>query len=338
MVTAEMPKSENLVSMKVVEITQPGDPQVLQLAERPVPKAGQGEVLIKVRAAGVNRPDVAQRQGAYPPPKGASDLPGLEVCGEIVDGDLSGSDLKKGDLVCALTPGGGYAEYVKVPVGHCLPVPKGLSEIEAAGIPENYFTVWSNVFERGALKSGESLLVHGGSSGIGTTAIQLAVARGSKVYATAGSDKKVETIEKLGAVGINYKTSDFYEELKKLTDKKGVNVVLDMVAGDYTNQNIKILAEDGRLVTIATLGGPKVEINMGLVMVKRLIVTGSTLRPRSVEYKTQVAQALQREVWPLLESGKVKPLIYKTFDYKDAANAHELMESSEHIGKIILTF
>lgn len=325
--------------MKAITITEPGGPEVLKVIDRDIPKPGPGEVLIRVKASGINRPDTFQRRGLYPPPKGASDLPGLEVAGEIVDGDLEGSAFNKGNAVCALTPGGGYAEYVLTSVGSCLPIPEGLSFVEAAGLPETYFTVWSNVFERATLQAGESLLVHGGASGIGTTAIQIAKARGATVYATAGSDDRVKSIEELGAdKGINYKTQDFVEEIKALTDGQGVNVVLDMVSGDYTQRNLESLAEDGRLVSIANLGGSESTINMGLLKAKRLTISGSMLRPRSNEYKAQVAQALQKHVWPLLASKKIKPVVYKTFQYQDVVKAHELMEAGEQIGKIIMTF
>jgi putative PIG3 family NAD(P)H quinone oxidoreductase len=325
-------------SMTAIEITAPGGPDVLKPTTRPVPQPGPGEVLIRVKAAGINRPDVLQRAGAYPPPPGASDLPGLEVAGEIaaLGSDVSGFAV--GDHVCALTPGGGYAEYVATPAPQVLPVPKGFSLVEAAAVPETFFTVWSNVFDRGRLAEGETLLVHGGSSGIGTTAIQLAKAFGSRVYTTAGSADKCEACERLGADrAINYKTEDYGAVIKELTGKKGIDVVLDMVGGDYVQRDIDIMAPDGRRVSIAFLGGPKVTLNLTKVMVNRLTLTGSTLRPRPVAYKGQIAQALRERVWPLLESGKVKPLIFKTFPLAEAAAAHALMETSSHIGKIVLT-
>lgn len=325
-------------SMTAIEITAPGGPDVLKPTTRPVPQPGPGEVLIRVKAAGINRPDVLQRAGAYPPPPGASDLPGLEVAGEIAALGSGVSGFAVGDQVCALTPGGGYAEYVVTPAPQVLPVPKGFSLVEAAAVPETYFTVWSNVFDRGRLAEGETLLVHGGSSGIGTTAIQLAKAFGSRVFTTAGSADKCEACERLGADrAINYKTEDYGAVIKELTGKKGVDVVLDMVGGDYVQRDIDIMAPDGRRVSIAFLGGPKVTLNLTKVMVNRLTLTGSTLRPRPVAYKGQIAQALRERVWPLLESGKVKPLIFKTFPLAEAAAAHALMETSSHIGKIVLT-
>ena len=323
--------------MRAIEIIQPGGPGVLQPCERPVPQLKPGEVLIRVLAAGVNRPDVFQRLGQYPVPPGASDLPGLEVAGEIVDGDLSGSDLKRGDLVCALVQGGGYAEYCAAPLAQCLPVPKGLTPLEAAALPETYFTVWSNVFQRAALAEGESLLVQGGSSGIGTTAIQLATALGHRVFATAGSADKCRACEDLGAVrAIDYKTEDFAAVVKELTGGKGVDVVLDMVGGDYVAREMACLADDGRIVIIALLGGAKANVDLGQVLRRRLTITGSTLRPRPVAFKAQIARELRERVWPLLEAGRIKPVIYKTFPLDEAAGAHTLMESSAHIGKIML--
>ena len=323
--------------MRAIEIIQPGGPGVLQPCERPVPQLKPGEVLIRVLAAGVNRPDVFQRLGQYPVPPGASDLPGLEVAGEIVDGDLSGSDFKKGDLVCALVQGGGYAEYCAAPLAQCLPVPKGLSPLEAAALPETYFTVWSNVFQRAALAEGESLLVQGGSSGIGTTAIQLATALGHRVFATAGSADKCRACEDLGAVrAIDYKTEDFAAVVKELTGGKGVDVVLDMVGGDYVAREMACLADDGRIVIIALLGGAKANVDLGQVLRRRLTITGSTLRPRPVAFKAQIARELRERVWPLLEAGRIKPVIYKTFPLEEAAAAHTLMESSTHVGKIML--
>lgn len=323
----------------VIEIREPGAPDVLRLAKRPMPKPGAGEVLIKVEAAGVNRPDVAQRQGNYPPPPGASDIPGLEIAGSVVALGLGANGLKVGDKVCALVTGHGYAEYCAAPAVQCLPVPKGFSMIEAAALPETFFTVWTNLFERGGLKRGESLLIHGGTSGIGTTAIQLAREFGAKqIFATAGSDDKCKACEKLGATrAIDYKREDFVKVVKEATGNRGVDLILDMVCGPYVPRNISALAVDGRCVTIALLGGNLAEVNFGVVMMKRLTLTGSTLRARAVEQKGAIAAALKREVWPLLESGKVKPVIHKTFPLKDAAAAHALMESSAHIGKIVLT-
>ncbi|RYH43110.1 MAG: NAD(P)H-quinone oxidoreductase [Alcaligenaceae bacterium] len=324
--------------MRAVEITTPGGPEVLKLVERPIPVAGPGEVLIKVTAAGINRPDVFQRKGAYAPPPGASDLPGLEVAGEIVDGDAAAGGFAKGDRVCALVAGGGYAEYCVAPAVQCLPIPDGLSDIEAAGLPETYFTVWSNVYDRGRLSEGETLLVHGGASGIGTTAIQLAHALGHKVYTTVGSDERVAAVRALGAdAGINYKTQDFVAEVKALTDGRGVDVILDMVAGDYLDRDIKALADDGRIVIIALLGGAKATINADQLLRRRLTITGSTLRPRDVNFKAAIARALRERVWPLFAAGKLKPVVHATFTLDKADQAHAMMESGEHIGKIILT-
>ncbi|HAK91145.1 NAD(P)H-quinone oxidoreductase [Massilia timonae] len=323
--------------MRAIEITQPGKPEVLQLCERPTPALKAGEVLIKVHAAGINRPDVLQRLGKYPVPPGASDLPGLEVAGEIVDGDLDGSDFKKGDLVCALVQGGGYAEYCAAPLAQCLPVPQGLSALEAATLPETYFTVWSNVFDRARLSAGESLLVQGGSSGIGVTAIQLAKALGHRVFATAGSADKCRAVEALGAErGINYRDEDFVAVVKELTNGKGVDVILDMVAGDYVAREIGCLADDGRLVVIALLGGARADLDMGQVLRRRLTVTGSTLRPRPVDFKAAIARQLREHAWPLFAQGKIKPVIHQVFPLAQAAQAHALMESSTHVGKIVL--
>jgi NADPH2:quinone reductase len=323
--------------MRVIEIKEPGGPEALVEGERPMPEPGPGEVLIKVAAAGINRPDVFQRQGNYAPPPGASDIPGLEVAGEIVSGSVEGSAFKVGDSVCALVAGGGYAEYCVAPIEQCLPIPKGLSLIEAAGLPETYYTVWSNVFDRGRLSAGESLLVHGGASGIGTTAIQLAVAMGNKVYATVGSDQRVKAVQALGAIGINYKTHDFVEEIRAQTDKRGVDVILDMVAGDYIARDLKCLAEDGRIVIIATLGGNESSFNSSALMRKRQTITGSTLRPRSVAFKAEIAKNLETHVWPLLEAGKIKPIIHTTVDLSQASKGHAMMEAGEQIGKIIMT-
>jgi NADPH2:quinone reductase len=323
--------------MRAIEITQPGPPDVLQQCERPLPAVEPGHVLIKVHAAGINRPDVLQRTGNYPVPKGASDLPGLEVAGEIVGGDLAGSDYKIGDRVCALVQGGGYAEYCSAALALCLPVPTGMSMLEAASLPETFFTVWSNVFDRAGLAEGETLLVQGGSSGIGVTAIQLAKALGHKVFATAGSDEKCRACEALGADrAINYKTEDFVEIVKLETGGKGVDVILDMVGGDYVPREISCLADDGRLVFIALLGGGKATVPLGQILIRRLTVTGSTLRPRPLSFKAKIAANLRQHVWPLLEAGIIKPVIYKTFPLAQAAQAHTLMESSSHVGKIVL--
>lgn len=328
--------------MRVIEITSFGAPEVLQAGTRPDPVPAAGEVLIRVRASGINRPDVLQRTGNYPVPPGASDIPGLEVAGEIVGGDaaaMSAADLKIGDRVCALVAGGGYAELCVAPVGQCLPVPEGLSDIEAASLPETFFTVWSNVFERARLQKGETLLVQGGSSGIGVTAIQIAKAMGATVLVTAGTDEKCAACVALGADhAINYKTSDFVEQVKTLTNGQGVNVILDMVGGSYVAREVGCLAEDGRLVIIAVQGGVKAEFNAGLVLRRRLTITGSTLRPRSLEFKTAIAVALKEKVWPFLSSRAIKPVIYSTFAASDASRAHTLMESNEHIGKIVLTW
>lgn len=324
--------------MRVIEITQPGGPEVLQLRERPIPEAGHGEVLIKVHAAGINRPDVLQRKGAYPAPAGASDLPGLEIAGEIVGGDLTGSPFKLGQMVCALVAGGGYAEYCTAPAKQCLPIPANLSALQAAALPETFFTVWSNVFDRARLAQGETLLVQGGTSGIGVAAIQIASALGHTVFATAGSDAKCRACETLGAArGINYKTEDFVAVVMALTDSRGVNVVLDMVAGDYVNREISCLADDGRIALIATLGGGSGTLDLGAILRRRLTLTGSTLRTRPIDFKYAIAQQLQQRVWPLLEAGTVRPVIFQTFALEQAAQAHALMESGEHIGKIVLT-
>ena len=336
--------------MNVIEIASFGGPDVLRLATRPMPVAGDGEVLIRVGASGINRPDVLQRAGMYPAPAGASDIPGLEIAGTIVSGDeqaLQKAGLKVGDRVCALVAGGGYAEYCVAPVGQCLPVPQGLSDVEAASLPETFFTVWSNVFDRGGLKAGETLLVQGGSSGIGVTAIQMAKALGARVIATAGSDTKCEACLALGADhAINYKTQDFQAEALRLTDGRGVDVVLDMVAGSYVAKEVQCLADDGRLVIIAVQGGVQAEINAGLVMRKRLTISGSTLRARSVAFKESIARACLQQVWPLLEAGRIKPVVNSIFPAIDAVHAsgsgasqaHTLMESNQHVGKIVLTW
>lgn len=323
--------------MRAIEIIQPGKPEVLQLCERPMPVPKAGEVLIKVHAAGINRPDVLQRLGKYPVPPGASDLPGLEVAGEIVGGDHAAAGLEKGQLVCALVQGGGYAEYCTAPAEQCLPVPPGLSALEAASLPETFFTVWSNVFDRARLAPGESLLVQGGSSGIGVTAIQLAAALGHRVFATAGTDDKCRACEALGAErGINYRSEDFVQVVKELTGGKGVNVILDMVAGDYIPREIDCLADDGRIALIALLGGAKAEIDLGQVLRRRLSISGSTLRPRPVAFKAAIARSLRERVWPLFAEGRLKPVIHSSFPLAEAAAAHALMESSTHVGKIVL--
>ena len=336
--------------MKAIEITSYGAPEVLRLGERPDPVPLAGELLIRVSASGINRPDVFQRTGNYPVPPGASDIPGLEVAGVIVGGDaqaLAQAGFKLGDRVCALVAGGGYAELCTAPIAQCLPVPKGLSDVEAASLPETFFTVWSNVFDRAHLQSGETFLIQGGSSGIGVTAIQLAKAMGAKVIVTAGSDEKCAACLRLGADhAINYKTQDFKEEAKRLTDGKGVDVILDMVGGSYVAREIESLAEDGRIVIIAVQGGTKSEFNAGLVLRRRLTITGSTLRPRPIAFKQAIAQACLKTVWPLIESGRIKPVIHSTFPAVDAADAtgsgaakaHALMESNQHVGKIVLTW
>lgn len=324
--------------MTAIEITEPGGPDVLVPTTRPVPAPGVGEVLIKVAAAGVNRPDVMQRQGKYPPPPGASDIPGLEIAGSIVATGEGVTEWNIGDQVCALVAGGGYAEYCVAPAPQCLPVPYGLSLTQAAAIPETYFTVWDNLFTRGKLSAGESVLIHGGSSGIGTTAIQLAVANGATVIVTAGSAEKCAACEELGAIrAINYRDEDFVEIVKEVTGGKGVNVILDMVGGDYVGRNLNALAHGGRLVQIAIQKGTKAEIAVHLIMMKQLTFTGSTLRARAVAQKAPIARELRDKVWPLLESGKVKPLIFAEFSLSDASKAHALMDTSAHIGKIVLT-
>lgn len=324
-------------TMTAIEISEPGGPEVLVPCQRPVPSPGRGEVLIRVAAAGVNRPDMMQRSGIYPPPEGASDLPGLEVAGEIVALGPEAGGFKPGEKVCALVAGGGYAEYCTAPALQCLPVPAGFSMTEAAAVPETFFTVWTNVFDRGRLTAGESILIHGGTSGIGTTAIMLAKAFGATVYATAGSADKCKASEDLGAdAAINYRDEDFAVRIDELTGGRGVDVVLDMVGADYFKRNIASLAPEGRLVFIATLTGIKAELNILPIMLKRLTVTGSTLRPRSVAEKGEIANALREKVWPLLDAGKIRPVIHKTFPLAEAAAAHALMETSAHIGKIVL--
>lgn len=326
--------------MKAIAISQPGGPEVLQAVTRPDPTRQLGELLIRVRASGVNRPDVLQRKGAYPPPAGASDLPGLEVAGEIIAGDaaeLAAHGFKLGDRVCALVAGGGYAELCVAPIGQCLPVPQGLSDVEAASLPETFFTVWSNVFDRGRLQAGETLLVQGGSSGIGVTAIQLGKAFGATVIVTAGDDAKVQACLQLGADhAINYRQKDFAAEVLALTQQRGADVVLDMVAGAYIGRELGCLAEDGRIVVIAVQGGVKAEIDAGLVLRKRLTLTGSTLRPRPVAFKAAIARSLREKVWPLIEMGRIKPVVHSVFEADKAAEAHALMESGQHVGKIVL--
>lgn len=336
--------------MRVIEISSFGGPDVLRLGDRPVPVAGVGEVLIRVSASGINRPDVLQRAGMYPAPAGASDIPGLEIAGAIEGGDaqaMAQAGLSIGDRVCALVAGGGYAQYCVAPVGQCLPVPAGLNDAEAASLPETFFTVWSNVFDRGALQAGETLLVQGGTSGIGVAAIQIAKALGAKVIATAGSDVKCQACLALGADhAINYKTQDFQSEALRLTQDRGVDVVLDMVAGSYVAKEVQCLAEDGRLVIIAVQGGVQSEFNAALVMRKRLTLTGSTLRARPVAFKAQIAKACLQRVWPLLAAGRIKPVVHSVFAAVDAgqasgsgaAQAHALMESNQHVGKIVLTW
>jgi NADPH2:quinone reductase len=326
--------------MRAIEITAPGKPEVLRESQRPMPAAGAGELLIRVAASGVNRPDVLQRKGLYPVPPGASDIPGLEVAGTIVAGDaeaMRAAGFAVGDRVCALVAGGGYAEVCVAPVGQCLPSPSNLSDIEAASLPETFFTVWSNVFDRGRLQPGEVLLVQGGSSGIGVTAIQMAKAHGATVIVTVGSDEKAAACKALGADhAINYKTHDFADEVRRITGKAGADVVLDMVAGAYVEREIGCMAPDGRLVIIAVQGGTDSKIDAGLVLRNRLTVTGSTLRPRPVAFKSAIAAALRRTVWPWLEQGKVKPVIHAVFPAAEAAKAHALMESNAHIGKLVL--
>ena len=325
-------------NMRAVEIAKPGGPDVLRPTERALPAPQPNELLIKVAAAGVNRPDVLQRSGNYPVPPDASDLPGLEVAGEVVALGASVKSFKLGDEVCALVHGGGYAQYCVAPEVQALPVPKGLSLVEAASLPETFFTVWSNVYDRGKLAPGETLLVQGGTSGIGVTAIQMAAATGNRVFATAGSDEKCAACVRLGAEkAINYRTQDFAAEIKAATGGKGVNVILDMVGGDYVPKELKCLADEGRLVFIAFLRGPKTELDINEVMRRRLTLTGSTLRPRPVAFKGYVARNLREKIWPLIEAGRIKPEIYKTFALEQAADAHRLMESSTHIGKLVLT-
>ena len=324
--------------MICVEITAPGGPEVIKTVERPDPVAGPGEVLIRVAAAGINRPDVLQRRGAYPPPRGASDIPGLEVSGAIVAVGEGVDGWRVGDSVCALVSGGGYASMCVAPAPQCLRVPAAIDLVAASGIPETFFTVWTNVFDRGHLQAGETALFHGGSSGIGTTAIQLARARGASVIVTVGSDEKARACEALGARrAINYRSEDFVQAVRELTGGRGVDLILDIMGGSYLSRNLAALAVDGRLVQIGLMGGETASIDLRSVIGRRLTITGSTLRPRSIDEKGQIAAALAREVWPLLEAGVVKPILYKSFPLTEAAAAHRLMESSEHIGKIVLT-
>jgi NADPH2:quinone reductase len=324
--------------MRAVEISRPGGPEVLKVADLPRPALKANEILVKVAAAGVNRPDVLQRMGLYPVPSDASPLPGLEIAGEVTEVGGNARQWQRGDKVCALANGGGYAEFCAVPEVQALPVPRGLSMVEAASLPETCFTVWANVYDRGKLAPGESLLVQGGSSGIGVTAIQMAAATGNRVFATAGTDEKVAACVKLGAAkAFNYKTQDWVADVRAATGGKGVNVILDMVGGDYVARELKCLAEEGRLVFIAFLRGPKAELDIAQVMQKRLNVTGSTLRPRSTEFKGSLAKNLREKIWPLVEGGRIKPQVYQTFPLEQAGEAHRLMESSRHIGKIVLT-
>jgi len=325
-------------TMRAVEITQPGGPEVLKLGSRPVPQPKAGEVLIKVAAAGVNRPDTMQRAGNYPVPPGASDIPGLELAGSVAAVGEGVKEWRAGDAVTALVAGGGYAEYCTAPAPQCLPIPRGMTPVEAASLPETFFTVWSNVFDRAALKPGESFLVQGGTSGIGVTAIQMVRAFGNRVFATAGSAEKCAACVKLGAErAINYRTEDFAAVVKEATGGKGVNVILDMVAGDYLDRELKCAADDGRIVIIAFLGGAKATVFLSEILRRRITVTGSALRPRPVEFKGAIARSLRERVWPLIESGKIRAVIHKTFPLEQAAQAHALMESSAHIGKIVLT-
>ena len=331
--TAPLPET-----MTCVEIGEPGGPEVLKTGTRPLPRPGPGEVLIKVAAAGVNRVDTFQRLGKYPVPDGATDLLGLEIAGEVVAGDDAAAKWTVGNRVCALVAGGGYAEYCPVHASHCLPIPKGLDLVQAASLPETYFTVWTNVFERAALKPGETLLVHGGSSGIGVAAIQLANALGSPVAVTTGNAEKCAACRSLGAdLAVNYRTDDFVAAVREFTRDKGVDVILDMVGGDYVARNMEALAIEGRLVHIAFLEGSRVEVDLRQMMVKRLAITGSTLRPLAVKRKAAIAAALRERVWPLIEAGRIKPVVHATFPLAQAAQAHRLMESSAHIGKIMLT-
>lgn len=324
--------------MTAIEITETGGPEVLRATQRPVPEPGAGEVLIRVAAAGLNRPDIMQRIGLYPPPAGASDVLGLEIAGTIAVAGENVIDLAEGDSVCALVTGGGYAEFCLAAAPLCLPIPRGLNATQAAALPEACFTVWSTVFQRGALESGQRFLVHGGASGIGTTAIQLAHVMGAQVFTTAGTNEKCRVCEQLGAdVAINYRTNDFVEQIRSHTEGRGVDLILDIIGGDYLQRNLACLAVDGRLVQIALQHGPKTDINLLPILLQRLTLTGATLRPRSVAFKAAIAAALKEALWPLLDAGTIRPIIYKTFPLTEAAAAHRLMESSAHIGKIVLT-
>ena len=326
--------------MQAVEIAAFGGPEVLQLGTRPRPVAGEGEVLVRVSASGINRPDVLQRMGRYAPPVGASDIPGLEIAGVVEGGDaqaMLAAGIQTGDRVCALVAGGGYAQYCAVPIGQCLPVPTGLTDVEAASLPETAFTVWSNVFDRAHLQAGERILIHGGSSGIGVTAIQFAKAMGAVVLVTVGSDAKAQACLALGADhAINYQAADFVADVQRLTEGKGVDVVLDMVAGSYVARNLACLAEDGRAVIIAVQGGVRAEVDAGVVLRKRLTLTGSTLRPRSLAFKAAIAQRLRDTIWPMYANGQIKPVIHRVFSASEAATAHALMESNQHIGKLVI--
>ncbi|HMK87399.1 MAG TPA: NAD(P)H-quinone oxidoreductase [Steroidobacteraceae bacterium] len=324
--------------MTVVEIAAPGGPEQLKPARRPTPRPGDGEVLVRVAAAGVNRPDVMQRQGRYPPPPGASDIPGLEIAGEIIALGPNAAGVSVGEKITALLPGGGYAQYAVAAAPLCLPVPSGLSMVEAAAIPETFFTVWTNLFDRGGCKAGDTVLIHGGTSGIGTTAIQLAAAWGARVFATAGSPEKVRACERFGATrGIDYRSEDFVEVIRRETAGRGVDVILDMVGASYLARNLEAAALEGRLVVISLIGGARTEINLNTIMSKRLTLTGSTLRIRTVAQKAVVAEAVRRNVWPLLSQGRVRPIVHATFPLAQASEAHRLMETSQHIGKIVLT-
>lgn len=330
--------SDPPTDMSAVEIVAPGGPEQLKLGRRPTPRAGEGEVLVRVAAAGVNRPDVMQRQGRYPPPAGASDIPGLEIAGEVVALGPGVSGVAVGERVTALLPGGGYAEYAAAAAPLCLPVPQGLSMVEAAAVPETFFTVWTNLFDRGGLEAGETVLIHGGTSGIGTTAIQLAAARGARAFATAGSAEKARACERFGASrGIDYRSEDFVEVIRRETDGKGVDVILDMVGASYLARNLEALAIEGRLVVISLIGGARTELNLNTILSKRITLTGSTLRSRTVAQKALVAGQVRENVWPLLSSGRVRPIIHATFPLADAGEAQRMMESSAHIGKIVLT-
>ncbi len=325
--------------MRVAEITSPGGPEVLRWAERPMPRPGAGEVLLKVRAFGVNRPDLLQRQGTYPPPPGASDIPGLEVCGEVLEGDCAGTSLRIGMRVVALVNGGGYADYCVVPAGQCIEAPKSLSDVEAAALPETFFTVWHNLFQRGGLKAGEHVLVQGGASGIGSTAVQLAHALGARVWATAGTAAKCQACLELGAErAVNYREQDFVEVVREFTDKRGVDVILDMVAGDYVARELRCLAEDGRLVIVAVQGGANAAFDASLLMRRRLHITGSTLRPRDTAFKSALARSLEQHVWPLIESGRVRPRMHAVLPAQEIVRAHQLLEAGEHVGKIALSW